>query len=75
MKIPALMPGRESPYEVVLWDIGSTNHYICNGHTRRMGFSSRKETMRVLTIGGDVKTIDGIIYKCQIFDQKGCQNN
>ena len=25
--------------------------------------------MRVLTIGGDMKTIDGIIYRCQISDQ------
>ena len=27
--------------------------------------------MRVLTIGGDMKTIDGIIYKYQIWDQDG----
>ena len=27
--------------------------------------------MRVLTIGGDMKTIDGIIYRCQISDQEG----
>ena len=27
--------------------------------------------MRVLTIGGDVKTINGIIYRCQISDQDG----
>ena len=25
-KIPALKPERESPYKVVLWDRGSTNH-------------------------------------------------
>ena len=27
--------------------------------------------MRVLTIGGDMKTIDGIIYRCQISYQDG----
>ena len=62
MKIPCLKPSKYNPpYEVVLWDTGSTNHYVRNGHARKMGFPSRRETMRVLTIGGDVKTIDGII--------------
>ena len=28
----------------------------------------RKETIRVLTIGSDVKTINGILFQCQIID-------
>ena len=71
MKIPALKPERESPYKVVLWDRWSTNHYVHNSQARRMGFPSRRETMRVLTFGGDMKTIDRIIYRCQISDQEG----
>ena len=49
----------------------STNHYVRIGHTEKMGFPSRKETMRVCTIGGDVKTIDGILYQCQIIERGG----
>lgn len=70
MKIPRLKQSKYNrPYDVVLWDTGSTNHYVRNGHATKMGFPSRRETIRVLTIGGDVKTIDGIIYRCQISDQ------
>ena len=69
MKIPRLTPSKyDLPYEVLLWDTGSTNHYVRNGHARKMGFPSRGETIRVLFIGRDVKTIDGIIYKCEISD-------
>ena len=64
MKIPRLKPSmNDLPYEVVLWDTGSTNNYVRNDHARKMGFPSRRETMRVLTIGGNVKTINGI-YRC-----------
>ena len=70
MKIPRLKLSKyDLPYEVVLWDTVSTNHYVKNGHARKMVFPSRRETMRVLTIGGYVKKIDGITYRCQISDQ------
>ena len=72
MKIPTLMPKRkDAPFKVVLWDTGSTNHYVRIGHAETMGFPSRKEMMRVCTIGGDIKTIDGILYQCQIIDRDG----
>ena len=63
MKIPALKPdGRCPSFEVVLWDSGSTNHYVQITHTERMKFPSKREIMRVSTIGGDVKTIKGVLY-------------
>ena len=44
MKIPALRPnGRDPPFEVELWDIGSTNHHVRMGHAEKMGFSCRRE--------------------------------
>ena len=67
MALSALKTG----IQVVIWDTGSTNHYVHNSHARRMGFPRRRETLRVLTIGEDVKTINWKIYKCQILDKEG----
>ena len=36
-----------------------------------MKFSSKREIMRVSTIRGDVNTIEGVMYQCQIADREG----
>ena len=72
MNIPTLKPdGINPPSEVVLWDTDSTNHYVRIGHAEKMGFPTRRENMRVCTIGGDIKVIDGILFQCQIVNGGG----
>ena len=36
-----------------------------------MGFPGREEKMCIVTLGGDVKIIDGVIYVCKIRDLNG----
>ena len=75
IKIPALKPdGTDPPFEVVYWDTGSTDYYVWIDHVEMMGFPSRKKTMRVCTVVGDVKTINGFLYQCQIVDRGGGGN-
>ena len=44
MKIPTLRPdGRDLLFELVLWDTGSTNHYVRIGHAKKMDFQVGKK--------------------------------
>ena len=36
-----------------------------------MGFPFHEKRLRVTTLGGVVQEIDGVVYDCQIKDQKG----
>ena len=69
MKIPSLRG--EADYETVLWDSASTGRFVRNSHAIAMNFPSKRRQLRVMTLGGEVKEIDGIIYQCEIKDQNG----
>ena len=70
MKIPSFKPASAS-YETVLWDPASSGIFVRNSHARLMNFPSRSERMTVCTLGGDVKEIDGVVYRCRIKDLDG----
>ena len=69
MRIPG--SGENSEPETVLWDSACTGLFVRNAHATKMGFSSKKKCLRVCTLGGDIKEIDGIIYECHITDLQG----
>ena len=69
MKIPSLDNSME--HETVLWDTACTGYFVRNDHAINMRFPRKKETLRVITLGGDIKEIEGLIYDCQIRDLRG----
>ena len=69
MKIPSL--SSKKLYETVLWDTACTGIFVRHGHAREMGFPSKKKQLRVVTLGGQIQEIDGIIYECSVKDQQG----
>ena len=69
MKIPSL-DGSQS-HETVLWDPASTSCFVRNGHARKMNFPSKEKRLRVCTLGGETKEIDGIVFMCKVKDLSG----
>ena len=69
MKIPSL--DSFAQFESVLWDTACTGVFVRNSHARRMNFPSKRQRLRVSTLGGDIKEVDGVIYQCKIKDTKG----
>ena len=69
MKIPSL--DQSATHETVLWDSASTGLFVRNAHARRMNFPWKEKRLRVRTLGGDIKEIDGLIFECKIKDLKG----
>ena len=58
-------------FETVLWDSGSCHHYDSTAHAEYMQFPKKEEQMSVITLGGEEKEMDGIIYQCKIRDKAG----
>ena len=69
MKIPG--SGHDAATETVLWDSACTGLFVRNEHAVRMNFESKERRLRVCTLGGEVKEIDGTIFECYITDLKG----
>ena len=69
MKIPSL--DKSADYETVLWDTACTGLFVRNEHARKMNFPCKERRLRVCTLGGVIKEIDGLIFECQITDLKG----
>ena len=69
MRIPSISSVKDS--DVVLWDTACTGKFVRNGHAREMKFPYREKQLRVVTLGGQVQEINGLIYDCQIKDQQG----
>ena len=69
MKIPSL--DQSSPYETILWDTACSGLFVRNEHAFNMKFPFKERRLRVCTLGGDIKEIDGKIFECQIRDIKG----
>ena len=61
MKIPSL--DNSSEYESVLWDSACSGLFVRDEHARKMGFVCQQKRLRVITLGGDVKEIDGVLYQ------------
>ena len=68
MKIPRMDYNTFKGHKVILWDTASTENYVWKAHVEEMGFSGREEKMFVMTLGGDIKIIDRVIYVCKIRD-------
>ena len=68
MKIPSIDDTKA--FETVLWDSACTGLFVRNSHAVSKGYPSKEKRWRVVTLGGDVKEIDGIIYECCIVDLK-----
>ena len=49
----------------ILWNV------LRHEHDRKMKFPYEEKSLRVLTLGGAVQEIDGVIYRCKVLDQKG----
>ena len=69
MKIPSLN-GSDDP-EAVLWDTACSGIFVRNEHAMKMKFPFEERRLRVRTLGGDEKEINGRIYDCQIKDLRG----
>ena len=69
MKIPSI--SSDKPYETVLWDSACTGMFVRQGHAEDMEFPCEKRRLTVVTLGGKVQEIDGVIYECSIKDQQG----
>ena len=71
MNIPAcgIRPG--GGCEAVLWDTACSGRFVRKEHARAMGFPYVKQRMRVCTLGGDVKEMEGELYRCKIKDLDG----
>ena len=69
MKIPPMDSDRD--HEVVLWDSACSGFFVRDAHARKMNFPYWEKRLRVTTLGGQIQEIDGVIYRCQIKDQKG----
>ena len=69
MKIPSL-DGSQS-HETVLWDPASTSCFVRNNHARKMNFPSKEKRLRVCTLGGDTREIDGVVFMCKVKDLSG----
>ena len=65
MKIPWL--DRGIGYESVLWDTTCSGIFVRTEHTERMNFPSKEKRLRVSTLGGAKKEIDGRRKNIQIF--------
>ena len=59
MKIPNCGVRRGNEYETVLWDSACTGRFVRKEHARQMGFPFQKQRLRVCTLGGDIREIDG----------------
>ena len=69
MKIPSLNPDKS--HEMVLWDSACTDIFVRHGHARDMKFPYQEKRLKVTTLGGHIREIDGVVYDCTIKDQKG----
>ena len=69
MKIPSV--DESQPYESVLWDSACSGIFVENDHARKMNFPFKERKLRVVTLGGETKEIDGVVYQCKIKDQSG----
>ena len=69
MRIPSVYP--DQTHETVLWDSACTDIFVRHDHARQMKFSYKEKRLRVSTLGGHVREIDGVIYDCRIKDQHG----
>ena len=69
MKIPSV--DGSAPFETVLWDTACSGQFVREKHAKEKGFQSKKQHLRVVTLGGVVKEIDSIIYDCKIKDLQG----
>ena len=69
MKIRSLDPQLE--HETVLWDSACSGFFVRHGHAKHMNFPFEEKRLRVITLGGNVTEIDGVVYQCKIVDQKG----
>ena len=66
MKIPSYDGSLK--YETALWDSACTGMFVRNEHAENMKFPCKEKRLRVLTLGGDIKEIDGLLYECKIRD-------
>ena len=62
MKIPRLDGGSE--YESLLWDTACSSMFMRTGHAETMNFPYVEKKLRVKTLGGDKKEIEGKLYDC-----------
>ena len=69
MKIPSINPAKS--FETVLWDSACSAIFVRHDHAQEMNFPFREKRLRVSTLGGHIREIDGTIYWCTIRDQKG----
>ena len=69
MKIPSISPSKS--HETVLWDTACTGMFVRHSHAKEMEFPFEERKLRVVTLGGRVEEIDGVIYHCSIKDQNG----
>jgi len=69
MKIPTADKSKD--YEVVLWDTACSGLFVRKDHAKKMGFPCKQKLLRVCTLGGDIKEIDGSIFECEIIDRSG----
>jgi len=69
MKIPSV--DSSAPYETTLWDTACSGLFVRNAHAREKGFTSRHKRLKVVTLGGEIKEMDTVIFDCKIKDLRG----
>ena len=69
MKIRSISANKT--HETVLWDSACSSIFVRHDHAREMNFPFEEKRLKVAMLGGRVEEIDGVIYDCQIRDQKG----
>ena len=69
MKIPSV--DSSAPYETTLWDTACSGLFVRNAHAREKGFTSRNKRLKVVTLGGEIKEMDTVIFDCKIKDLRG----
>ena len=69
MKIPSI--DSSAPYETALWDTACSGLFVRNAHAVEKGFASRRKRLKVITLGGEIKEMDTVIFDCQIKDLRG----
>ena len=69
MKIPRL--DEKNGCESVLWDTACSGMFVRTEHAKRMNFPFQERKLRMQTLGGEEKDIEGQVYECQIRDLEG----
>ena len=58
-------------HETVLWNTACTGYFVRHAHAKKMGFPYQERRLKVLTLGGHIREIDGVVYQCKIKDHRG----